>query len=88
MRYNLWSKRDVMISMKEDHTGKTIRGDEIMRIIVGISLATSFLVVPLALGKPIGGTSLISLADSLAPLKERFNAAVDKPRVLAILSPT
>ncbi len=74
--------------MKKDHTGKTNRGDEIMRGIVGITLATSFLVVPLALGRPVGGTSLISLADSLAPLQERFNAAVDKPRVLAILSPT
>ena len=59
-----------------------------MRGILGITLATSFVVVPLTFGKPVGGTSLISLADSLAPLQERFNAAVDKPRVLAILSPT
>ena len=59
-----------------------------MRGIVGITLATSFLVVPLALGKPVGGTSLISLAHSLAPLQDRFNAAVGKPRVVAILSPT
>ena len=59
-----------------------------MRGIVGITLATSFLVVPHTVGKPVGGKSLISLADSLAPLQERFNAAVDKPRVLAILSPT
>ena len=59
-----------------------------MRVIVGITLATSFLIVPLTLGRPVGGTSLISLADSLAPLQERFNAAVNKPRVLAILSPT
>jgi len=75
--------------MKKDHTGKTNRGDQIMRAIVGITLATSFfLVVPLALGKPVGGTSLISLADSLTPLQDRFNAAVGKPRVVAILSPT
>lgn len=74
--------------MKEDHTGKTNRGDHIMRGIVGITLAISFVVVPLALGRPVGGTSLISLGESLAPLQERFNAAVDKPRVLAILSPT
>ena len=59
-----------------------------MRVVVGITLATSFLVVPLTLGKPIGRSSLISLADSLAPLKERFNAAADQPRVLVILSPT
>lgn len=59
-----------------------------MRAIVGITLATSFLVVPLALGRPVGGTSLISLADSLTPLQDRFNAAVGKPRVVAILSPT
>ncbi len=77
-----------MKKMKEDHTGKTNRGDQIMRVIVGITLATFFLVVPLAFGKPVGGASLISLADSLAPLQERFNAAVDKFRVLAILSPT
>jgi hypothetical protein len=31
---------------------------------------------------------LISLADSLDALRERFNAEKDKPRVLAILSPT
>ena len=31
---------------------------------------------------------LISLADSLEPLRDRFNAEKDKPRVLAILSPT
>lgn len=74
--------------MKKDHTGKTNRGDQLMRGILGITLATSFVVVPLTFGKPVGGTSLISLADSLAPLQERFNAAVDKPRVLAILSPT
>lgn len=74
--------------MKKDHTGKTNRGDQIMRAIVGITLATSFLVVPLALGRPVGGTSLISLADSLTPLQDRFNAAVGKPRVVAILSPT
>ncbi len=74
--------------MKEDHTGKTNRGDQIMRGIVGITLAISFVVAPLALARPVGGTSLISLGESLAPLQERFNAAVDKPRVLAILSPT
>ncbi len=77
-----------MRRMKEDHMGKTNRGDQIMRGIVGITLVTSFVVVPLTLGKPVGGTSLISLGESLAPLKERFNAAVDKPRVVAILSPT
>lgn len=74
--------------MKKDYTGRTNRGEQIMRGIVGITLATSFMVAPLTFGKPVGGTSLISLADSLAPLQERFNAAVDKPRVLAILSPT
>ena len=31
---------------------------------------------------------LISLADSLEPLRRQFNAEKDKPRVLAILSPT
>ena len=59
-----------------------------MRGIVGITLAISFVVVPLTLGKPVGSTSLISLAESLTPLQERFNAAVDKPRVVTILSPT
>ncbi len=77
-----------MSKTKKDHTGKTNRGDQIMRGIVGITLAISLVVVPLTLGKPAGGTSLISLADSLTPLQERFNAAVDKPRVVAILSPT
>ena len=74
--------------MKKDHTERTNRGDEIMRGIVGFTLATSFMVAPLTFGKPGGGTFLISLADSLAPLQERFNAAVNQPRVLAILSPT
>ncbi len=32
--------------------------------------------------------ALISLADSLEPLRRQFNAEKDKPRVLAILSPT
>ena len=59
-----------------------------MRGIVGNTLAISFVVVPLTLGKPVGGTSLISLAESLTPLQERFNAAVNKPRVITILSPT
>ncbi len=31
---------------------------------------------------------LVSLADSLAPLRDRFNANSDKPRLLALLSPT
>lgn len=48
-------------TMKEDHTGKTNRGDQIMRVIVGITLATSLLVVPLTLGKPVGASPLISL---------------------------
>ena len=77
-----------MKMMKEDHTEKTNRGESIMHLIVGITMATSFLIVPVTLGKPVGASSLISLADSLAPLQERFNAAVDQPRVLAILSPT
>lgn len=34
------------------------------------------------------GGSLVSLKGSLKPLQERFNAAADKPRVVAILSPT
>lgn len=33
-------------------------------------------------------TPLISLADSLKPLQDRFNAAKDKPRFVALLSPT
>lgn len=32
--------------------------------------------------------ALISLADSLAPLQDRFNADKGKPRLLALLSPT
>ncbi len=78
----------MMKEMKEDHTGKTNRGDQIMRGIAGITLAASFVVAPLTFATPVGGTSLISLADSLTPLQERFNAALDKPRVVAILSPT
>ncbi len=31
---------------------------------------------------------LISLADSLAPLRDRFNAEQGKPRLVALLSPT
>lgn len=31
---------------------------------------------------------LVSLADSLAPLQVRFNMHADKPRLVAILSPT
>lgn len=31
---------------------------------------------------------LVSLADSLAPLRDRFNANKGKPRLLALLSPT
>ncbi len=31
---------------------------------------------------------LISLADSLAPLRDRFNADKGKPRLVALLSPT
>lgn len=31
---------------------------------------------------------LVSLADSLEPLRDRFNAAKDKPRFVALLSPT
>ncbi len=31
---------------------------------------------------------LVSLADSLAPLRDRFNADRGKPRLVALLSPT
>ena len=34
------------------------------------------------------GTGLLSLENSLQPMIERFNAAADKPRLVAILSPT
>ncbi len=34
------------------------------------------------------GTNLISLDDSLDPLKLQFNAAKDQPRIVALLSPT
>ena len=39
-------------------------------------------------GKSSQSTELISLADSIAPLRDRFNADKDKPRFTAILSPT
>ena len=32
--------------------------------------------------------SLVSLADSVTPLKERFNAKTERHRVVALLSPT
>ncbi len=34
------------------------------------------------------GTELTTLTDSLQPLIDRFNAEKDKPRIVAILSPT
>ncbi len=36
----------------------------------------------------LGTDVLISLEDSVEPLRKRFNAEADKPRVVAILSPT
>ena len=33
-------------------------------------------------------TRLVSLADSLAPLRDRFNVDKGKPRLVALLSPT
>ena len=80
--------RNVLRKVKKDHTARMNRGDQIMRGIVGITLANSFLVATLTFGEPVGGASLISLADSLTPLQEQFNAAVDKPRGVATLSPT
>ena len=38
--------------------------------------------------EPEGSMTLISLADSLQPLRERFNSEKDKHRFIAILSPT
>ncbi len=37
---------------------------------------------------PGGEGTLISLADSLAPLQHRFNADKDKARLVALVSPT
>lgn len=37
---------------------------------------------------PRGEGTLISLADSLAPLQNRFNADKDKARLIALVSPT
>ncbi len=44
--------------------------------------------LPAHAGTKEGPTPLISLADSLKPLQDRFNAAKGKPRFVALLSPT
>lgn len=43
---------------------------------------------PASKPKVQGNTEVVSLADSLAPLEKRFNAATDKLRFVALLSPT
>ncbi len=47
------------------------------------------LVIPLGVrASELDDSPLISLAESLDPLRDGFNRARDKPRVVAILSPT
>ncbi len=60
-----------------------------MRVMIRPSLMLCLAVFGLpALAGTEEPTPLISLADSLKPLQDRFNAAKDKPRFVAILSPT
>ena len=58
--------------------------------IAGLAAACHSAEIPSNEARPVDMESepLISLADSLEPLRDRFNAEKDKPRVLAILSPT
>ena len=61
-----------------------------MRTSVPSLVLSSCFVVP-GLAAPAADTkspALISLAESLEPLRDGFNRATDKPRVVAILSPT
>lgn len=59
-----------------------------MRTMLGVTFVVATLVGPGVLARPVGGENLVSLAESLDPLQERFNADVGKRRVVALLSPT
>lgn len=59
-----------------------------MRITYGLSLFASIMTVVGTNASASGDAGLISLADSLEPLKNSFNADSTKPRVVVILSPT
>ena len=52
------------------------------------ALITGMMTGPGALAKVIDGDRLISLAESLTPLQQRFNEDVNSRRVVAVLSPT
>ena len=59
-----------------------------MRITLGQTILAPIVMVAWSSATVSGDSSLISLADSLEPLKNGFNADATKPRVVAILSPT
>lgn len=59
-----------------------------MRTMLGVAIFAAVLAGPGALARPIGSGDLVSLAESLDPLQERFNADVGKRQVVALLSPT
>ncbi len=70
--------------------GSTQEREKKMRTAI-LSLGLSSCFAAPGLAAPADDTRsspLISLADSLEPLREGFNRATDKPRVVAILSPT
>ena len=56
--------------------------------ILRTALITGMMTGPGALAKVISGDRLISLAESLTPLQQRFNEDVNSRRVVAVLSPT
>ena len=59
-----------------------------VRSFFSTGLVAALMLSPYTDAKAPGGERLTSLAESLEPLRERFNADAGKLRVVAILSPT
>ena len=64
------------------------KGELKMRITFGLIVFTSIMTSASTHASVSGSVDLVSLADSLEPLKNAFNAHSGKPRLVAILSPT
>ncbi len=69
-------------------SGPLTTGELKMRTTFGLKMFIAILTIAGTNASASGDAGLISLADSLEPVKTAFNADSAKPRVVAILSPT
>ena len=72
-----------VVEATEEEYGQATEGLHTAPIAVPASVVTESVA-----GAPAGPTNVTVLDDSIGPLIDAFNAAKDKPRLIALLSPT